>query len=80
MTTPTERLEIRKQLSECRICAWLATLEDKERKDWSAAISNPRYGSTAIAAEIRSDQVTTEYNGVEAGESSVDTHRRRSHR
>lgn len=80
MATPTDRLELRKQLSECRVCAWLVTLDEKERKDWATAIANPRYGTTAIAAEIQMDQEAAKYMGVGIGESSVDTHRRRSHR
>lgn len=80
MTTPAERLELRKQLSECRVCAWLATLDEKERKEWAVAIANPRFGATAIAAEIQLDQIAAEYGGVEIGESSVDTHRRKMHR
>ena len=80
MPTPTERLETRKQLSECRVCAWLTTLEDKDRKGWATAIANPRYGSTAIATEIRVDQAATKYDGPDIGESSVETHRRKMHR
>jgi len=80
MTTPAERLELRKQLSECRVCAWLITLDEKDRKEWAVAIANPRFGATAIAAEIRIDQIAAKYDGVEVGESSVDTHRRKMHR
>jgi len=80
MTTPAERLELRKQLSECRVCAWLSTLDEKERKDWAVAIANPRFGATAIAAEIQLDQTAADYGGVGIGESSIDTHRRKMHR
>lgn len=80
MTTPVERLEARKQLSECRVCAWLSTLDEKDRKDWAVALGNPRYGNTAVAAEIRIDQESLSYAGMPAGESSVETHRNRAHR
>lgn len=80
MTSPVERLELRKQLSECRVCAWLATLEDKDRKDWATAIANPRYSPGSIATEIQVDQTAAGYAGLSAGESSIDTHRRKGHR
>lgn len=80
MPTPTERLELRKQLTECRVCAWLATLDDKSRKGWTDAITNPRFGQTLIASEIRVDQQGSGYDGPEIGESSIETHRRRGHR
>lgn len=78
--TPAERLELRKQLSECRVCAWLSTLDEKTRKDWAQALGNPRYGHSAVAAEISADQGAAGYVGPDVGESSVDTHRRRGHR
>lgn len=80
MPSPAERLELRKQLSECRVCAWLATLDEKTRKDWSAAIGNPRYSAGSVAVEIQADQTAADYPGLSAGESSVDTHRRKGHR
>lgn len=79
MATPTERLEIRKQLSECRVCAWLATLDEKTRRDWAQAIANPRYGGKLIASEIMLDVGASGYNGPEVGESSIETHRRKAH-
>ena len=79
MATPVERLELRKQLSECRVCAWLATLDEKDRKGWAIAIGNPRYSPGAVAAEIQLDQQAANYAGQMVGESSVDTHRRRGH-
>jgi hypothetical protein len=80
MPSPAERLEQRKQLQECRVCAWLATLAEKDRKDWAQAIANPRYGATSIAAEVRIDILRDGYAGPEVGESSIDTHRRKAHR
>lgn len=80
MPTPMERLEARKQLQECRVCAWLSTLEDKDRRDWSQALSNIRYGHGMVATIIREDQVVAGYRGPEVGESSVETHRRKAHR
>jgi len=80
MPSPIERLEVRKQLQECRVCAWLVTLDEKARRDWAQAIGNPRYSHSAIAAEIRIDQMAADYHGPEVGESSVDTHRRKAHR
>ncbi len=80
MASPLERLELRKQLSECRVCAWLQTLDDKDRRDWATAIANPRYSPGAVAAEIQVDQIAANYAGQSAGESSVDTHRRKGHR
>lgn len=79
MATPVERLELRKQLSECRVCAWLATLDEKDRKAWAIAIGNPRYSPSAVAAEIQLDQTEAGYGGLACGESSIDTHRRRGH-
>lgn len=80
MPTPVERLEARKQLQECRVCAWLTTLDDKSRRDWVAALSNIRYGHKMVASVIREDQVAANYTGPEVGESSVETHRQRGHR
>jgi len=75
-----ERLELRKQLSECRVCAWLATLAEKDRKEWSIAIANPRFSPGAIASEAQLDQDEAGYAGLSIGESSIDTHRRKTHR
>ena len=80
MPTPMERLESRKQLQECRVCAWLSTLEDKDRRDWAQALANIRYGNSMVATIVREDQVASGYTGPEAGESSVETHRRKAHR
>lgn len=80
MTSPVERLELRKQLTECRVCAWLQSLEEKDRKDWAIAIGNPRYSPGSIAAEIQLDMTAASYPGVSVGESSIDTHRRKGHR
>lgn len=76
-----ERLEVRKQLKECRVCAWLSTLEEKARKEWAQAIADPRFSYGMIADEIRIEQEAAGYKGSSPiGESSVDTHRRRNHR
>ena len=80
MPSPVERLELRKQLTECRVCAWLATLDEKDRKDWAIAIANPRYSPGSIAAEAQLDQTAANYSGQSIGESSIDTHRRKGHR
>jgi hypothetical protein len=86
MPSITERLETKKQLAECRVCAWLATLDEKDRKEWAIAISNPRFGYGLIANEImveiaaRDGAAASRYNGPAIGDSSVETHRRRSHR
>lgn len=80
MPSPAERLELRKQLQECRVCAWLSSLPEKDRKEWAQAIANPRYGATAIAAEVRVDITASGYAGPEVGESSIETHRRKAHR
>jgi len=80
MTTPTERLEIKKKLAECRVCAWLVTLDEKTRRDWAQAIANIRFGAGLIASEIAIDVQAAGYAGPDIGESSVDTHRRKAHR
>lgn len=80
MPTPTERLESRKQLGECRVCAWLASLDEKTRRDWAQAIANIRFGAGLIASEIALDISAAGYDGPDIGESSVDTHRRKAHR
>jgi hypothetical protein len=80
MPTPMERLELRKQLSECRVCAWLSSLDEKDRKEWAIAIANPRFGPGSIAAEVQIDQSAAGYAGLSIGESSIDTHRRKGHR
>jgi hypothetical protein len=79
MGTPSERLELRQQLQECRVCAWLSSLGDKERKEWAVALANPRFTHTAVATEIRIDQTAASYAGPEVGPSSVETHRRKLH-
>lgn len=86
MPTPTERLEERKKLAECRVCAWLSTLEDKDRRDWQSAIMNSRYGAALVGDEImveiaaRDNAGTNKYTGQTIGEASVQTHRQRGHR
>jgi len=80
MATPSERLEVKKQLSECRVCAWLATLDEKTRREWAQAIANTRFGAGLLASEITLDARAAEYAGLDVGESSVDTHRRKVHR
>jgi hypothetical protein len=79
MTTPTERLELKRMLAECRVCAWLVTLGPTDRKAWDEAIANLRFSHDAVASEIREDQASAEYNGLAIGESSVETHRKRGH-
>lgn len=76
MATPIERLEARKQLQECRVCAWLDTLDDQTRAGWVKALQNPRYGNEPIAAIMREDQGGV---GLPIGESSVKLHRQRAH-
>ena len=76
MPSPIERLEARKQLQECRVCAWLDTQEDKVRAEWAKALQNPRYGNDPIAALMREDQGDA---GLPIGESSVKLHRQRAH-
>ena len=76
MSTPVERLEARKQLQECRVCAWLDTQDDRARTEWAKALQNPRYGNEPIAALMREDQAGV---GLPVGESSVKLHRQRSH-
>lgn len=86
MPTPTQRLEERKRLAECRVCAWLATLSDEDRKEWTKAIADRRFGAEMIGSEImvevnaRMAAGTNDYNGQTIGESSVETHRARGHR
>lgn len=80
MPTPMERLELRKQLMECRVCAWMSTLSEKDRKEWAIAIANPRFSPGAIASEVQIDHSEAGYAGLSIGESSVDTHRRKGHR
>lgn len=79
MPSPSERLEMRRQLADCRVCAWLSTLDEKSRKEWQEAILNPRYSAGLVAAEIAVD-VAADYSGPTIGESSIDTHRRKAHR
>lgn len=84
MPTPTQRLEVRKRLAECRVCAWLNLLSEEDRKEWNKAIADRRFGSemiaTEIMAEISSEGYQPAYTGPTIGESSVDTHRTRGHR
>lgn len=80
MPTPTERLNARKALQDCRVCAWLATLSEKSRREWQQAIVNPRFGAALVADEINAEQAATAYEGQSVGESSVANHRQRAHR
>jgi len=87
MTSPTQRLEVKKQLAECRVCAWLASLEEKRRAEWAKAIADRRFSPKLVADEIMLEVVSTDgredgarYDGPPIGESSVDTHRARGHR
>lgn len=84
MPTPTSRLEERKRLAECRVCAWLVTLTDEEHKEWQKAIADRRFGAKMVADEIGAEIASREgagaYSGQAIGESSVDTHRTRGHR
>lgn len=87
MPTPTERLEERKRLADCRVCAWLSTLSEKDRREWQQAIANARFGAALVASEIMVEVSAREgadvgslYNGPAIGESSVETHRQRAHR
>jgi len=73
MSTPIERLEARKQIAGCRVCAWLATLDEKARRDWASAIANPRYGHQMVAEEMHVD-------GAEVSGDSVANHRQKGHR
>lgn len=80
MPTPTERLAARKALTECRVCGWLATLTEKDRREWQQAIVNPRFGAALVASELAVEMTATGYDGLVPGESSVQTHRQRGHR
>ena len=84
MPTPTERLTTRKAMMDCRVCTWLASLEDKERREWQAAIVNTRFGSALVASEIAieitNQDEDSRYDGYVPGESSVTIHRQRGHR
>lgn len=71
--SPTERLELRKQVKDCKVCAWLLGLDEKARKEWTVAIANPRYGPTMIASEIAID-------GGEVSADGVANHRAKAHR
>jgi hypothetical protein len=89
MPTPTERLEERKRILECRVCAWLETLPDKDRAEWQKAIINPRFGASLVATVIMDERASAiadrrdnegVYDVPGIGESSVLTHRARGHR
>jgi len=80
MPTPTERLTAKKALLDCRVCAWLATLSEKDRKEWQAAIVNTRFGAGLVASEVTVEMGASGYDGLQIGESSVQTHRQRGHR
>lgn len=79
MPTPTQRLETRKTTMECRVCAWLVTLPDRDRREWEKAIANPRFGAGLVASEITVDMDNAEYQGDRPGESSVHNHRTKRH-
>lgn len=78
--TPSERLAAKKALAECRVCAWLASLTEKNATEWREAIGSPRFGAGLVAAEIALEMQSTGYDGLVPGESSVQTHRQRGHR
>lgn len=82
MSTPSERLEARRQTMSCRVCAWLSTLDDRSRKGWIEALSNSRYSNGMVSDEIMLEIAASEleYAGEQIGESSVGTHRRGLHR
>lgn len=80
MPTPTERLAAKKAATECRVCSWLATLNEKERNEWQEAIHSPRFGASLVAAEINLEMQASGYDGLQAGKQSVQTHRQRGHR
>lgn len=80
MPTPTERLETKRQIMACRVCAWMSTLDEKTRKSWAEAVNNTRYSNGMVANEIMVDIATSEYQGEPIGESSIATHRRGMHR
>jgi hypothetical protein len=80
MPTPTERLSARKAKLECRVCAWLDTLSEKDRREWQAAIMNTRFGATMVADEVNVEIASQATFGGTVGETSVRTHRARGHR
>lgn len=73
MPTPTERLEAKLLIQQCKTCAFLATLPDKERREWAQAIANPRFSAPLVAAEIQAE-------GGDVSEGSVQNHRQKAHR
>lgn len=73
MPTPTERLEVKRQIQQCKLCAWLSTLDDGTRRGWVQAIANPRFGAPMVASEIAVD-------GGDVSEGSVANHRQKGHR
>lgn len=73
MPSPMERLEARKQAQDCKTCAWLITLDPKDRAGWVQAISNPRFSAPMVAEEIALD------GGTDVSSGSVENHRRRLH-
>lgn len=77
MPTPTARLEARRQLMQCRVCAWLATLKPAQRREWQKAIMDPRFGAEMVASEIMLESGDSLPEPI--GESSVSTHRRGAH-
>lgn len=80
-TTPLERLVAKQALKDCRVCAWLATLDEATRKGWAQAIADRRFSHGMVAAEIMLDATPASgYFGPGIGESSVNTHRQRGHR
>lgn len=79
-TTPLERLTAKKALLDCRVCAWLATLDEPTRRGWAQAIADRRFGGGLVAAEILIDAQESGYTGPAVGESSIQNHRQRGHR
>lgn len=80
MPTPTERLAAKKALQDCRVCAWLATLDERVRREWATAIDNRKFGAGLVASEITVEHQASGYDGLTIGESSVTTHRQRGHK
>jgi len=80
MTSPMQRLTRRKAALECRICAWLTTLAEKDRAAWQTAILDTRFGSKMVGEEVALEMEATDYTGLRPGEQAVNNHRQRGHR
>lgn len=77
MPTPTERLEARRLLVECRLCAWLVSLPLEDAREWQKAIMNPKYSAEMVSDEIMRDPAPKDRP---IGDASVTSHRRGAHR